>query len=324
MIGYYIHHQGRGHLNRARAVCAQLREPVTALSTLEAPGDWDGEWLNLADDSQAKPARRPTANGTLHWVPLADEGLRSRMAAIASWIATRRPRLVVCDVSVEVALLCRLMGTAVATVALPGRRDDDAHAAGYRLSDLILVPWPGRLADPSTARSWGGRAHFTGAFSRFDGRRPEQAVRPRSVTVLLGEGGSAISQTDIRAARAATPGWEWLLLGPGGEWQHDPWQQLCSSEVVVTHAGQNAVAEVAAARRPAIVIPQDRPFDEQAATGRMLAREGLAIVRPAWPRGGEWADMLADASEADGGNWVRWSDGYGAHRAARAIDALVL
>ena len=37
MIGYYVHHHGSGHLNRAISICAQLRHPVVALTSLDIP-----------------------------------------------------------------------------------------------------------------------------------------------------------------------------------------------------------------------------------------------------------------------------------------------
>lgn len=39
---------------------------------------------------------------------------------------------------------------------------------------------------------------------------------------------------------------------------------------VVTHADQNALAEVAAVRRPAIVVPRQRPHDEQTTAAAVL------------------------------------------------------
>ncbi len=54
--------------------------------------------------------------------------------------------------------------------------------------------------------------------------------------------------------------------------------------VIVAHCGQNAVAEIAAARRPAILVPQHRPFDEQQAMAEALRHGGLPVdVLDAWP-----------------------------------------
>ena len=99
--------------------------------------------------------------------------------------------------------------------------------------------------------------------------------------VLSGRGGTELTLDELAAAQAETPGWTWTVLGPPGRrWVADPWPLLCAADVVVTHAGQNAIADVAAARRPAVIVPQPRPFDEQATTARALDAAGLAVVCP--------------------------------------------
>ena len=37
MIGWYLHHHGAGHLQRLRAIAAQLEAEVTVFSSLPAP-----------------------------------------------------------------------------------------------------------------------------------------------------------------------------------------------------------------------------------------------------------------------------------------------
>ncbi|MFD6418788.1 glycosyltransferase [Streptomyces sp. NPDC060194] len=331
MIGYYVHHQGSGHLHRALGIAARLALPVTGLSTLPAPDDWPGPWVRLPRDDDGDPATfgDVTAGGRLHWAPLRHAGLRGRTALLARWVESAAPRLVVSDVSVEVALLVRLMGVPTAVVALRGERTDVPHRTAYDLADLLLAPWPAALPEPGWPAHWRARTLHTGAFSRFDGRPrpgptegPGGSGRPRRVLLLMGSGGSDVSPGEVKAARAATPGWEWTTLGgPDGTWSPDPWPALCAADVVVTHAGQNAVAECAAARRPAVVVPQERPFGEQAATGRALTRGRLCTVVPRWPAAEEWPALLERAREQGGDRWSRWSPGDGAARAAAALAA---
>jgi UDP-N-acetylglucosamine--N-acetylmuramyl-(pentapeptide) pyrophosphoryl-undecaprenol N-acetylglucosamine transferase len=95
---------------------------------------------------------------------------------------------------------------------------------------------------------------------------------------------------------------------------------LCAADVVVAHAGQNSVADIAAARRPAIVIPQDRPFAEQDATAAVLTRERLAVVEPHWPEPSRWPALIARARHCDGGRWERWQTSGSAARAAAVIE----
>ena len=276
MIGYYIHHVGRGHLAMAQCIAPRLTDRVTGLSSLPRPQDWPGDWLRLPRDDGGEPAIEPTARGQLHWAPLGHPGLRDRMAAIARWIKRAAPSVIAVDVSVEVAALARLMGVPVVSVVLPGRRDDPAHRLGHTLAETLIGPWPAFLSadllgdDPVAAR-----IRAVGAFSRYDRRTPEPGTSRRRplALVLQGSGGSQVSPGQLRAAAEATPGWEWTALGgPAGSWVADPWPLLCHADVVITHGGMNAVAEVAAARKPAVVVPQARPHGEQEATGRALDR----------------------------------------------------
>ena len=92
--------------------------------------------------------------------------------------------------------------------------------------------------------------------------------------------------------------------------------------MVVTHAGQNAVAEVAAARVPAVVVADARPFDEQQYTARALSAGGIAVGLDEWPATERWPGLLADAVALGGTGWRSWSYGDGARRAARALDGL--
>lgn len=326
-VGYYVHHHGKGHLHRASAIAAALDLPVTGLSSLPRPADWIGEWVPLPlDVDDRAPVRDQTAQGRLHWVPTGTAGLRERMAAIAAWIDRAQPRAFVSDVSVEVALLARLHGVPVVSVALPGVRGDAAHALGFDVSTAIISAWPPEAEGMVEGLSAAARAqlHPVGAISRFPfcGRAaaPRGDDGPRRALVLAGAGGDGFTTDAVEAARASTPGWEIAHLGgSSGAWEADPRAALTAADVVVTHAGQNAVADVAAVRRPAVIVPQRRPHDEQHATGRVLGAGGWpAIVVSEMPAGG-WGDLLDAAYGLDGSRWRAWNDGGGAARAAHVI-----
>ena len=330
MIGYYIHHQGRGHLNRALAIAAELRETVVGLSSQRRPEGWRGDWLDLPRDDESIEPRDVDAQGRLHWVPLHDSGLRGRMAVLSQWIAETNPQLIVVDVSVEVALLARLLGVPVISVALPGIRADDAHQLGYDVSAAIIAAWPQEAEGMISGLSAPARRrlHCVGAISRFgsrgdEGRPALGAEGQRRVLLLGGAGGSTLDASTISAARTSTPGWHWTVLGSrGGRWVDDPWPEICSADVVVTHAGQNALADVAAARRPAIVIPEARPHEEQVTTASVLAGSSRwpAIVRWDFPETG-WQALLDEAAALDGDRWSTWNDGRGARTAAAVIES---
>ncbi len=338
MIGYYIHHVGRGHLSRATAIAAELDETVTGLSSLPRPADWRGDWLLLPRDdagaagSAAGPgAREADAGGRLHWVPLHDDGLRDRMALVAAWIAAERPSVIVSDVSVEIALLARLHGVPVVTVGLPGRRDDEAHRLGFAVSSAIVSAWPPEAHGMLTGLDAAARAKHVpvGAISRFAPAAPASGAdddglssrRPR--VLALGGAAGGLTAEVLRRARESTPEWDWDVLGGlAGRWVDDPWPRIRAADVVVTHAGQNAIAEVAAARIPAVVVPEPRPHDEQRHTAAVLAdaRWPALVVDDA--AGTDWPALLEHTRRLDGAAWSAWNPGTGAARAAAIIAAV--
>lgn len=360
MIGYYAHHQGAGHVTRMQAVAAALDEPVWGLSSAPRPPRWSSGWTELArDDDETQDALDTdadvTALGALHWVPRGHAGLARRAQQVVSWAADHRPRLLVVDVSVEVALLARLAGVPTVVVALPGRRDDRAHRLAYDTAEALLAPWPEGTHERSWPPEWVAKTRFVGGISRFDSRiRPGAAAATtlvgtvpttprdaaasridlhdtgratssaRTVLLLWGAGGRGTTPAQVAAARAATPGWTWLERSPGTHASTDLWDDLLRADVVVTHAGQNAVAEVAAARRPAVVVAQPRPYDEQVATAECVQELGLAVGRSSWPQPHEWPGLLEQAVAIGGDDWARWSTGDGAARAAALLSRVGL
>ena len=319
MIGWYVHDHGRGHVQRAHCIVPLLSTPVTVLSSLARPEGFVGGWLRLVTDRPTGDDSEVTAGGTQHWVPLHHPGLRRRMGAIAAWVACSQPTLMVVDVSVEVAVLVRSMGVPIVLVAMRGERTDRAHRTAYDLATMLLAPWPAELAEP-WPEAWLAKTWHVGALSRHDGQVAVPPPGTGQVTVLWGQGGSEVSVLDVEASAVASPGWTWSVAGVGATWHEDTWSLLQHTDVVVIQAGQNVVAEVAAARRPAVVIPQPRPYGEQEATAAVLDRARLAVVRPTWPSPKCWPELLERAQRLGGGSWNRWSDGGGAARAAALLD----
>lgn len=323
MIGYYVHHHGSGHLHRATTVAHSLTLPVTGLSSLPKPEGWPGEWLQLPHDDESTDPHDPTAGGRLHWVPVGDPGLARRMHLISHWVAESRPRALVVDVSVEVALLARLHGVPVVGVVSPGKRYDEVHRLGFEVCTELIAPWPAGWTDqllPGLPDRLSSRVHAVGGLSRFPVGtvRREQRARPR-VALLAGTGGDDFTHETVRQARQQTPHWDWTVLSRHlGTWHADPREAIDEADVVLTHAGQNAIAEVAAARRPAVVVPQRRPFDEQDTTAAVLRAGWPARVADDVPAMG-WSELLDSAVELDGQGWERWCDGSAAARFAAIV-----
>ncbi|MEP6562120.1 MAG: glycosyltransferase [Nakamurella sp.] len=307
-----------------RSIAAHLDSQLTVLSSLPAT-DFIGPWVGLPMDN--KSSIDPTAHGTLHWVPRHDDGLRERMAAIAAWIGRAKPDLVVVDVSVEVAMLCRLMGVPTVVVAMRGDRFDPAHRAAYDAAHALLAPWAAEFGVPDWPAGWLTKTFHAGAISRFADRTPTPVGRHtglRRALVLWGSGGDGVPTDRLVAAAGTTPEWEWRVAGVAPRGTGDLWELLQWADVVVTHGGQGAVAEVAAARRPAVVIAEQRPHGEQAATAAVLGAAGLAVALPGWPEPSAWPELLARASELRVDDLARWAPADAARRAAAFLQATAL
>lgn len=327
MIGHYVHHHGTGHLHRARTLAPHLPGPVTGFSSLPRPDDWAGPWVQLPRDDSAPSyaAAEPTAGGLLHWVPRGDRGLRDRMAVMASWIREHEPSAFVVDQSVEVCLLARLHGVPVVAFTAPGRRTDPPHLLGFGAADAVVGAWPQgwtpRLLPGEPVAD--GRMHAVGAVSRLPvatSADPRPAAgRRRHAVLLAGTGGDGFTRDSVARAQEQTPDWDWTVLSRTlGTWHRDPAAVIAAADVVVLHPGQNALAEVAALRRPAVVVPAPRPFDEQHVTAAALAEGWPAVVADVLPDRG-WADVLDEAAGLDGRAWARWCDGGAPKRVAEVV-----
>jgi hypothetical protein len=279
--------------------------------------------LRLPRDDGGGPAVDPTASGAMHWAPLHHHGFRERMRLITEWVATARPDAVVVDVSVEVATLVRLLGVPVIVVAMPGDRTDRPHELVHDLADHILAAWPRDLYEPHWLRRHAAKTSYVGGISRFEGR-PRAARRtdgPVRVLTLAGAGGSTVDAGMVAQYAADHPRFDWSALGvAGGRWIEDPWDELCDADVVVAHAGQSSIADIATAARPAIVVPQPRPFGEQDVTAAALGRAAMAVTTGDWPRSDDWEALIARAMAIDVQGWLRWRTDGAAARAAAVVD----
>lgn len=340
MIGWYVHHHGFGHVTRMRAVQPHLTEPVTVFSSLAAPDGLpaDVTWIRLEDDADPIPTpdggridpahRDPTAGGALHWAPLGHPGHRARLATIAGWIAENDVSAFVVDVSVEVTAFVRLLGVRTVVMAQPGDRTDAPHRLAHDLADRIVAPWAEGVIDAAALRERGDRVTYVGGISRFDGRAPVadggNAVGGGGKRVLFLGRTLDDERVDATVAGLHARGWRADLAGARGYDARvdDVWSALGRSHVVVSAAGQNSIADLAAAGAAAVVIAQDRPFDEQRHTARVLAARGLALTAPDTVSPDALVDLIerAAASASGATDWTTWRVDGAARRAARAIE----
>lgn len=311
-IGYYVHHHGDGHRHRALAIAALDPRRIILLGTGLAGRTGEVGTINLPDDRMPQATAFDGLDGctsrphALHYAPLDHDGVRERMGLVARWIAAKRPALMVVDVSVEIAMLARLCATAVAFVRLSGRRDDPAHCEAYRAASLLIAPFAREL-DDMTMPAWvrDKTVYCPGIVGPAG--NPARAAAPRSVLVVGGKGGAPQDGHRLAESAAATPDYNWRVIGPATlpqrcpdnlifvGWTDDPLSEIAASEIIVGAAGDGLVNAVIAIGRPFICCPEPRPFDEQIHKARALQSAGAALVIEQWPSANRWPDFLRDA-----------------------------
>ena len=341
VIGWYVHSQGLGHGTRFVTVARRIRElsPSTAVVGLGSlrPDTWHGDWIDLPRDDIPQPddAADVQASGALHYAPLGHDGFQARSVITADWLRKAKCSLFVVDVSVEMLLLGRLCSVPTVTVGMRGSREDRPHSLGFDVATAILAPWPPETQHPGRDFHL-DKTIAVGAFSRFDERIRDTGAPVASEGVLLltlGFGGHEISSADVAEAMAATPSWQWHIVGSdtdpwGISWPAaatvygcltDPWPTLIHADVVIGPCSDGTLSEVAAARKPFIALPQARPHDEQMIQARILQDHGLAEVAWSWPAASDWSGLIDRVRKRAGDRWRWFNDGQGAIRAARAL-----
>ncbi|GJD35231.1 glycosyltransferase [Methylobacterium aerolatum] len=314
-IGWYVHHQGAGHLHRARAVAAHLARPCTVIGTLAGLDPGGLPALDLPDDRPLDPAEgfsgrdgeaaRPEA---FHYAPLNHPGLRRRMALIAEWAERTNPSLLVVDVSVEVSLFARLLSLPTVVVRLAGDRTDTPHLEAFRSASRILAPFPASLEAPETP-AWVRDKTFYAGFLGEDAAAPPQAGT--DIAVVFGRGGTGGDLPALAAAARAVPERQWQVYGPvSGQAEMPPnlhvhgWVErigprVATAAILVGGGGDGLVAMASAQRQRFLCLPEPRGFGEQTVKAEALARLGAAVVRSDWPAAAEWPAVIAAVLDLD-------------------------
>ncbi|WP_454886659.1 glycosyltransferase [Sphingomonas oryzagri] len=334
-IGYYVHHHGDGHRQRAIAIAESSRAPITLLGTGLAgrtgpvPAiDLPDDRLGSADFDGRDGCERPSS---LHYAPIHHEGLRQRVAMISDWIARSRPALLVIDVSVEVAMLARLASVPTVYVRLSGRRFDRPHCDAFRGAAALLAPFH---ADLDAERTPSAIRRKTFYAPQIVDTVADAPIDEHVVLGVVGRGGGPSDGAWWAAAARAVPDRIWRVIGPATVpadippnlelrgWVDNADAMIARAGIVVGAAGDGLVSAVLAHRRPFICIPENRPFGEQVAKAERLAALGAAIVTRRWPEAEQWAAMLERARMLDPAVAEGLTQGGGPGRVARWLEML--
>lgn len=335
VVGYYVHHQGQGHRDRARLIARAMTSRVVLLGTGLATYNAAERVIGLADDRCSPDfagidgsADRPRA---LHYAPLGHIGIADRVATMTGWFHDARPALLVVDVSVEVAMLARLASIPVAYMRLSGDRTDPAHLDAFRGARALIAPFHKQLEDQATP-DW---VREKSVYAPGLCPRPAPAPRVlRRILVIIGRGAQPFDGAILASAAAATPDWRWRVVGtvapPAAKpanldlvgWTEDMAREIPQADIVVGAAGDGVVHLALAGGAPFICIPEPRAYDEQTRKAQALAREGAALVMEGWPQPTAWPAILQKAQQMPDAARHALDDPNGVARLAGYLDIL--
>lgn len=318
-VSYYAHHFGTGHLRHAQKVAATGMFDLQVTSTGPRnnnllPGPLEYVELN-PDVGKQRPQEGMPSGDYLHYAPVG-EHIKQRFATLS--LAWRRfdPDVIMVDVSVEAALFARLSGYRVAFRRMPGTRTDPAHRLAYSLADTIFGYYPSALEDPAHLETFGSKSHYLGLPApRNPAPEAERALAPHGKgrrVVVQTSLASSIPLRDVVRAASASPAWSWDIVGavdpdgmplPKNLVVHgvvaDPAPLMRTANLIISSAGHNAVAAAAACRRPVLLIPESRPFDEQLAFAHALKNNAGIPVRETWRSTDDWPAVLEHTAQTD-------------------------
>lgn len=348
-IGYFVHHQGRGHAERAAAIVNALPadRPVTIFSARDDIFPPLAAHVSItkipslfeqpADAAPAMAAARTPE--TMHCAPLGWSSVTRAVASITRWFDEASPALFVTDVSAELAQLARIASVPCVTVLQHGERGDPGHLAAYAGAIGILAPYHVALEQDGRPDWMLEKTHHApgvgveAASIMQTEARQRLAISPdqRVVLVVAGGGGNGLPATPITLGAREDPDALWLTIGkvehewhatPPGNlrhlgWVDDPELYIAAADLVISSAGNTTVHMIAAAGRPWIVVPEWRYFDEQLYKARALARTHAAVTLDHWPaHGPAWRDAIMRADTLSLDRQQRLVDPMAAHRAA--------
>jgi UDP-N-acetylglucosamine--N-acetylmuramyl-(pentapeptide) pyrophosphoryl-undecaprenol N-acetylglucosamine transferase len=283
-IGYYIHHEGSGHLQRAQALGPYLQEcDVTFFSShshikdlkkfgniVELPGDEDIPYHPI---EKLNPIREHL------YSPFYSEGLVKRFSLILSWILQERPNLFHVDVSTEVAEFVTLCGLPLTYVRQSGERNDNAHQRVYRMAQKILAPYPEWMEDQDFLPRYKHIKYLTVTkeIPSCDLSVPQNNVvylrssteKDPDVLEKLRRSLECLAQT-YKVTIYGTPleGVSDKIRNQG--WNNDFHSIIKNAGVVMTSVGNNMILEVLQCGRPLILLPERKLYSEQLAKARAL------------------------------------------------------
>lgn len=292
MIGYYAHQHGNGHLNFARLFAEIFQDKMCTFSSLERPATLKGDFVQLADenpDGTANPENQVAVPDYLHYSPVGQQSIQYRSVQILKEVLERSLKLMIVDVSVEIAALMRVSSIPYAYVKLPGHRDDPAHVQAFQGAVFVLAYYPEQFESKRTPEWLRKKTIYLGFMTdRKIEVQSKASEVVKNILVISGGGGNDRLLKALPVLSKRFPSAEIKMIGmPEASFKHprlkncgyiqDFRQLLEQADLVVANCGLNSVTEILQARKAFVAIPEERPYEEQETTAARLYEHRLAV-----------------------------------------------
>ncbi len=336
-IGYYAHHHGSGHCRQADKLAVLLPNDARAQLTVFTSLDINGYHFTAIEEQQivrlnaederpddilAGRAGEYWQPASLHYSPVGNSDIQKRSHQILDTIFQCKIDLMIIDVSVEVAMLCRAASIPYLYVRLPGIRDDAPHLGAFSGALALLAPYPKALESAHTSKwvcdktlyldfiySQKAKSYTYESFIDILAKLSidSEISAPKStrlpsveaqltyksgattpiITVIKGYGGHKAIDEKLPELRSLLPNALIVSLGPIDDDKRcyvdisaevdDVTPFICHSDYLMMACGLNAVAQAYHYDTPLIVVPDDRPHNEQAIMAEALVTQNKAL-----------------------------------------------
>lgn len=326
-LGYYAHHHGSGHCRQIDKLAALL--PTEARQQLTVFTSLTSDTYTFAAIDEAQVVRLPAEDersddvlagragqnwqpASLHYSPVGNSDIQQRSHKILDTIYQRRIDLMIIDVSVEVAMLCRAASVPYLYVRLPGLRDDMPHLNAFAGALALLAPYP-RTLESAMTLDWLAKKTLYLDFintQQRDAQTYQDFIKhlmqlitdkkalslmlndkdkdtPTIVSVIKGYGGHQAIDATLPELRQLLPYAFIISLGPIDEDKRhyvdiavdvsDVTPFIEHSDYLLMACGLNAVAQAYDYATPLVVLPDDRPHQEQEVMAEALIAQGRAF-----------------------------------------------
>lgn len=326
-LGYYAHHHGSGHCRQIDKLAALL--PTEARQQLTVFTSLTSDTYTFAAIDEAQVVRLPAEDersddvlagragqnwqpASLHYSPVGNSDIQQRSHKILDTIYQRRIDLMIIDVSVEVAMLCRAASVPYLYVRLPGIRDDVPHLNAFAGALALLAPYPRTLESTKTPEWISQKTLYLDFINtqQRDAQTYQDFIKhlmqlitdkkalslmlndkdkdtPTIVSVIKGYGGHQAIDATLPELRQLLPYAFIISLGPIDEDKRhyvdiavdvsDVTPFIEHSDYLLMACGLNAVAQAYDYATPLVVLPDDRPHQEQEVMAEALIAQGRAF-----------------------------------------------